>query len=197
MPTTRKQPKKNSRKRKPNANRSATQRAHDLELTARLYLKGNYQADIAKEVGVSVPTIVRDLAEIRQRWLESTLRDFDEAKSQELARIDLVEVEAWQGWTDSRGKNTTERIEDKEATQFSGVNKITEIKQLNGDPRYLQVVLGCIERRCKLLGLNEPDKVAPTSPDGREPYKPPRSVKEEELDARISELMDKLELHGG
>lgn len=199
MPTAKKPTKKapkapTRRKRKPNAARSATQRAKDLELTARLYLKGLYQADIAKEVGVSLPTIKRDLAEIRSIWLESSIRDFDEAKAQELARIDLVEAEAWEAWADSKGSTTTKRKEEKEATQFPGTNEIEITQELNGDPRYLQVVLVCVERRSKLLGLNAPEKVAPTDPTGKKPYDPPPRYEEAELDARIAELQEKLGL---
>ena len=58
-----------------------------------------------------------------------------------------------------------------------------------GDPRYMTVILNIIERRSKLLGLDAPTKLAPTNPDGDEPYK---QIAPDEIDARIHELLAKL-----
>ena len=41
-----------------------------------------------------------------------------------------------------------------------------------GDPRYLAGVQWCVEQRCKILGLNAPQKVAPTDPTGTREYAP-------------------------
>ena len=36
-----------------------------------------------------------------------------------------------------------------------------------GDPRFLKIALECVERRCKLLGLDAPEKHQHTGADGR------------------------------
>lgn len=65
-----------------------------------------------------------------------------------------------------------------------------------GNAQAVEKVLKIMERRAKLLGLDAPTKVAPTTPDGQQPYAP---MSDTELDARIRELAGKLEgsqVHG-
>jgi hypothetical protein len=46
-----------------------------------------------------------------------------------------------------------------------------QIQGLNlGDPRFLDQISKCIASRRALLGIDAPTKIAPTSPDGQEPY---------------------------
>ena len=58
-----------------------------------------------------------------------------------------------------------------------------------GNVQALDRALKIMERRAKLLGLDAPSKIAPTSPDGEAPYK---GMTERELDQRIAELQAKL-----
>lgn len=134
--------------------RTPDQRERDLEETARLYLQGWSQVRIAEKVGVSQPQISLDLKEIRKRWLESSIRDFDQVKAEELAKIDKLESTAWEAWERSVGDRTV-------TTYKTGVNgkgevdELTERKEkLNGDPRYLTIVENCILRRCKIFGID-------------------------------------------
>ena len=41
---------------------------------------------------------------------------------------------------------------------------------LAGDPQACQIGLRVLERRARMLGYDAPSKVAPTSPDGSEPW---------------------------
>src|SRR5262245_53581405 len=74
------------------------QRLDRRKRVAALYIQGQSQARIAEQVGVAQGTISYDLQAIRKEWLASSVRDFDEAKSQELAKLDHLEAEAWAGW---------------------------------------------------------------------------------------------------
>ena len=56
-----------------------------------------------------------------------------------------------------------------------------------GDLAAIQTVLRIMERRARLLGLDAPTKVAPTSPQGDQPYQP-GAMSAEERRARIAEL---------
>jgi hypothetical protein len=58
---------------------------------------------------------------------------------------------------------------------------------LKGDVKAIDRVLRIMERRARLLGLDKPQKVAPTTPDGEQPYSPD-SMSDEERRARIAEL---------
>jgi hypothetical protein len=63
------------------------------QIVADRYLRGQTQWQIANCVEVTQATISYDLAAIRTEWLESSLRDFNARKAQELAKIDLIERE--------------------------------------------------------------------------------------------------------
>ena len=52
-------------------------------------------------------------------------------------------------------------------------------------------VLKIMERRAKLLGLDAPAKVAPTSADDHRPYSDSEAMSQEERSARIAELQEK------
>ena len=60
-------------------------------------------------------------------------------------------------------------------------------RAVGGDVTAIQTVLKIMERRARLLGLDAPTKVAPTSPDGNRPYHD-GAMTDDELDARIAEL---------
>lgn len=146
--------------------RKASELARDRRKIAALYLRGYKQAEIAEEIGVDISTISRDLATMQDEWRAATLMDLDEAKRRELARVDGLELEYWEAWERSceeAVKTTTKRIQGAEsARDEASVQK----EQRLGDPRYLAGVQWCIERRCKLLGLDAPSKSEFTGKDG-------------------------------
>lgn len=107
--------------------RSERQREKDLQTAAALYLRGVRQVEIAEQLGVSQSQVSHDLAEIRKRWRESSVLDFNEKRSEDLERLAAIEREAWRVW---------EKTED---------------------PRFLQRVTECIDRRVKILGLAAPE----------------------------------------
>lgn len=123
---------------------------------ARRYLQGEMQEEIARSFGVTQGQISQDLKVVRAAWLESAVRDFDAAKAQELAKIDAVEREYWLAWERSK--------QDKEvAIQEAGADKKIKKATLRkegqaGNPAFLAGILTCIERRCKILGLDAPTR---------------------------------------
>ena len=137
------------------------------------------QYEIAQRLGLDPVsgqrTVSNDLAAIKKEWKASTLRDFDEAKGQELAKFDALEKEYWEAWERSKteclsirkGKRTRPADGD---TPASTEEYDEEKKQMrDGDPRFLDGIASCIEKRCKILGLII-TKVAPTTPDGKGEY---------------------------
>ncbi|MDO6747189.1 hypothetical protein [Gilvimarinus sp. 1_MG-2023] len=178
--------------------RTPSQIARDRADIADMYLRGWQQVRIAEhltqksEDGIqySLDMVRRDLREVRAQWRKSALIDFDAAKQEQLAKLDMMECQVWDQWLRScedYKKHTTGK-------GAQGPIDKTETGGQTGDPRYMNVLLSIIERRCKLLGLDAPTKVAPTDPDGKEPYNPPSS---EEATKRIAELMAKLNYAGG
>ncbi|HEY5865360.1 MAG TPA: hypothetical protein VI542_07380 [Candidatus Tectomicrobia bacterium] len=121
---------------------------------ARRYLQGAYQSHIAKELGMTPGYISQEMKIIRNLWLASTVRDFDAARAEELARIDLAESEAWAAWNTSKEQHET-TIQERN----NGKLKVSrKLEGQAGDPRYLEMVLKCIDRRCQILGLDAPKR---------------------------------------
>lgn len=123
--------------------RSTMQREKDLQTAAALYLQGKTQTEIAAALGVCQQQVSYDLEIVRQRWLESSVLDFNTKKAEELARIDNLERVAWESW-------------ERSQTIYGKDGKPLKRKS-PGDPRFLKQVEACIEKRVKILGLNAPE----------------------------------------
>lgn len=140
--------------------RTPTQREADLQTTASLYLRGVFQSEIAKRLHVSQAQISIDLKTLRKRWLESSLVDIDQVKAKELARIDETERQAWRGWRRSVMVATKTMKMSRQAGEVKFVEAREEQEKQVGDPRFLTIVLTCIERRCKIFGLDAAIKIS-------------------------------------
>lgn len=134
--------------------RSKVQREHDLARIAELYLKGYTQVQIAQELGLTQPIVSRDLTTLQERWIEQTTIDFDAAKGKELARLDALEREYWQAWRRSLEQVTKTRTK----RNHMGDEAIVVREETSGNPSFLAGVQGCIDQRCRLLGLYAPTK---------------------------------------
>jgi lambda repressor-like predicted transcriptional regulator len=138
--------------------RSPTQRAADAATIAALRLQGWMQADIAREVGLSPATVKRELRKLETQWREQASEDLAAVKARELMKLERMEREAFRQW--ERSKRAHRKVvKDGETTR-------KEVTGQTGDPRYLQTVVTIMDRRNRLLGLDMPTKIAPTTPDG-------------------------------
>jgi len=151
----------------PGVRRNPAAIARDRRRIAEMYLHGRLQVDIADELHVDQSTVSRDLKALQDEWRASSLVDINEAKARELARIDELERTYWDGWQRSK-----EDAEIKRTHVLDGPEKgrryqaWTESRNEYGDPRFLTGVGWCIERRCKLIGIDAPQKQEITGPDG-------------------------------
>jgi len=136
---------------------------------AKYYLKGLTQLEISQKLECSLKTIANDLRVVREAWLQSSLQNFDEKKSLELARLDELEAVAWQAWQKSTQDTVTkytktELMRKPVGTRAGGHKKaahqMTPIKVVeneslrsnSGDPRFLEQIGRCIEMRLKVIG---------------------------------------------
>ena len=93
-------------------------------------------AELAKRgIDVSRPVVVGDLKAIRARWREECKQDFIDAVNEEVQKVDDIERKA--------------RKSFDESVLADGV----------GDPRFLETVLKCVDRRSKLRGLDAPIQI--------------------------------------
>lgn len=118
---------------------------------AARYVRGEAQWQIARAFEVDQSTISRDLAAIRKEWLASAVRSMDEVKARELAKIDATEEQAWRAWT--RSQEPAEVLRARINGGTSTTEKVS--KGQAGDPRFLEVILKCVEKRCQILGVYE------------------------------------------
>ena len=162
--------------------RTGVEREADLILEARMYLEGHSQAEIADHIcdirhyDISAQQVSQDMKKVRQRWVDSQLRDFDQAKAHELSKIDNLEREYWEAWRKSL-ELATEIFSEKEegnmqSTNAQGVvagtvkpiyskSKVKKKEtQTFGEPRYLEGIRWCIDKRCKIFGLDAPSRVS-------------------------------------
>jgi predicted transcriptional regulator len=139
--------------------RTKSQEERDKRMISRLYLQGKIQAEIAAELKISQPTVSRELKELVNEWKIERVYDINEAKQKELAKIDNLELEYWEAW--SRSRRDAERKIKKDAISSKGFsNETTEqVEPQVGDPRFLNGVQWCIERRCLILGVDAPKKI--------------------------------------
>jgi len=138
--------------------RSQSQLIRDRRRIADLYLQGKTQVDIGEKLGVSQATISRDLKALQREWLQSTLIEFDKAKAEELAKVDRLEREYWIAWERSCEDAETVKQRGVESGDKKSKEAVKITKGQAGDPRFLIGVQWCIERRCKILGLDAPEK---------------------------------------
>ena len=133
--------------------RASAQIARDRRQIADMYLAGWIQADIGDKLSLSQSTISRDIKALQEGWLESALVDFDAAKAEELAKVDRLEREYWAAWEASREDKkvqTTEKVESDKPRSKAQIRKEGQV----GNPSFLGGVQWCIERRCKILGMD-------------------------------------------
>jgi hypothetical protein len=166
--------------------RTHHQRQRDRQEIADWYCQGLTQAAIAerinaddeREYNLSQQTISNDIRAIQAAWLKSSLRDFDEMRAEQLGKVDRLEREYWRGWERSckdaetlvrKQKGAVKKYQDEQSGQFVA-ERPAEQQQTSkgqaGDPRFLAGVKDCIDRRCKLLGLDAPIRQDITS-DGK------------------------------
>lgn len=133
----------------------------DKKIIADYYLHGDSQMaivekmKIAHNIKISQTTVFRDLKAIQQQWKKETNLDIDEIKIVQLKKIDNLEREFWAGWHRSYGPTRKKTIKKKTDPDGTTDEKQVQEWELAGDPRFLQGVLQCIERRCKILGIDQ------------------------------------------
>ena len=135
------------------------------ERVAVLYLQGWSQRRIGQELHCTQSCVSKDLEVLRKQWLETSLRNFDEAKALELAKLDMIEAEAFEGWQRScqPGVSVKEKAVKIKDSGLPGVETETTTRHQSGDPNFLKVIQICVDKRCAILGLDAPKKLKDVS----------------------------------
>lgn len=118
--------------------------------------KGWSQTAIASRLKIPPCTVSRDLAAMRGYWRDFPIHDFENVRTEQLQKIDLIETEAWSAWEQSRQKKQSAVLTRGKA----GDQTRTSLHDQFGDPRYLREIARCVAQRTEMIGV-EPPTVPP------------------------------------
>ena len=140
--------------------RNKDERERDREEIARRLLRGESQAAVARDLGVSRSQVGYDLDVVRRRWVQESLTAFDARVAIELAKLDELERTYWEAWERSRGAFSKTTTRSRQNVRLSTQGEATvERNERDGDPRFLEGVLKCIDRRIRLVGADAPIRI--------------------------------------
>jgi len=101
---------------------------------------------------ISMTEIKKMLDKVMAFWKEKNIITIDERQNRELAKLDSIELEYWEGWQRSLrpgGKTSTKETPE-------GIVTTRTHYERDGSPRWLEGVERTIMKRCQLLGLLNP-----------------------------------------
>lgn len=179
--------------------RTEEQRDYDISFCSNLFLRGyTYREivaalndDLAKRKAgytISLAMVYYDLQQTLIEWKRERMDNIDDYVTQELRKLDKMEVELWEAWEKSktgkeRVKNRTSAkprkvlTEEEKTTDWYGYDETTN-ETSAGNPRFLDLLLNVQQRRAKMLGFDAPVKIEiPGYNAGTDDDKPKYDVK--------------------
>ncbi len=156
-----------------------TKGQHELDIVEMtdMYCKGMSFRTIAKELSdkrqykIGSTQAFYDVQKALERWQKKTTDAIERHKSEELAKINLLERTYWEAWE----RSLTEKQSTSQSMEKTGVDKgekkekivaTTKKEMATGNPSFLNGIQWCINKRCEILGIDAPKKYAETDPDG-------------------------------
>lgn len=141
-----------------------------LNIIAGLYLRGYSIRQIVDAVNeqskrkTSIRTVHNDIKLLLAEYKEQRIDELADAQRVELAKINEVEKTAWNAWERSKQRETQtdKSVVGENSRTESGTTK----EETPGDSRFLQIIMNCIDKRCKILGLDAPLTIQGTGTDG-------------------------------
>lgn len=137
------------------------------ELRQRFY---TYEA-IGLELGISKKSVCVRLSRLTKRYRDRHLDDVDRIKTEQIAEHEHLAHEAYQAW--ERSKNELKKFNDAD---------LDHDQHVNGDPRYLDMVMKAKQAIRKIVGLDAPIKI-----DNK--YAEFKNLSDEELQRRVVEAL--------
>lgn len=160
--------------------RTTEQRETDVVFCSDLFLKGYTYREISKMLNeanakagrnytISAQSVYKDMERCLIEWKRQRMQNIDDYVTQELRKLDRLEVTLWTAWEESRTgkrreKNRTSAkprkvlTEEEKTADWYGYDE-TQTETSAGNPRFLDLLLDVQQRRAKLLGYDAPVKV--------------------------------------
>lgn len=147
-----------------------------LAQMAELFFQRKTIAQMMVEMNLSKKSIENLRKQLTDVWIERAGARFDEAKAREMAEIDRLQLMYENAYELSKQKHQKQRKDsdyvdaktprgrqaaaedliDRVRRDKSHAVQVTEKPE--GDAKFLDGIMRCIDRRIKLLGLDEPEK---------------------------------------
>ncbi|WP_162055040.1 hypothetical protein [Pontibacter pamirensis] len=147
----------------------------DRNIVAEYYIKGYSTRSIAKLIGETVGngytvthnTVSKDIRALLKQWSADRINDIDQRKTIELEKLDKLERTYWEAWEKSARdhKKKSIKVSGKAKTPKEKLyREITEAEIVAyGNPSFLSGIQWCIDKRCKILGIDAPAQMDLTS----------------------------------
>lgn len=119
---------------------------------AELWLRGFSLRKISVLTGLSKYKVHDLISKSKLIWRNRKDLALGDVIAEQLRRVDLAEMKAWEAWE----KSHQDQVETRVYTTKEGIFKSRTTKSSSGDPRFIDIVLKCIEQRCKLLSVYKP-----------------------------------------
>lgn len=171
---------KRQRGRRPKmCKRTKDQRAHDLVFCSNLFLRGYTYREITERLNeenarrgvgytITIPMVYWDMQQLLIEWKRERMENIDDYVTQELRKLDKMEVELWEAWERSKTGKLREKnrqnakprkvLEDGDNPEYYGYEETTT-ETSAGNPKFLDLLLNVQQRRAKMLGFDAPIKV--------------------------------------
>jgi len=133
---------------------------------AKYFAQGLTQLEIGEKVKVDRSVVSRDLKALEKEWIEAAVDEIAQYKAKEIIKINNMEREAYEAWEKSKREKETKSKKQSGTTEGGRTEVAIKTESNFGDTKYFQVVQWCIDKRCKLLGLDSPKRLEHTGKNG-------------------------------
>lgn len=159
--------------------RTKDQRELDLAFCSNLFLRGYTYREISERLNeenarrgvgytITKQMVYWDMQQLLIEWKRERMENIDDYVTQELRKLDKMEVELWEAWERSKTGKLREKnrqnakprkvLEDGDNPEYYGYEETTT-ETSAGNPRFLDLLLNAQQRRAKMLGFDAPIKV--------------------------------------
>lgn len=160
--------------------RTNGEKERDYNFITEMYLKGYSCRVIAARLCEHVKNpkyltyrqVNNDINAILKQWHNDRITDINKQKTIELEKIHKLEQEYWRAWEKSIEdfEKKSKKLKGSVGLDRDGKPKSPSEQEISttemismGNPAYLAGIERCIERRCKILGIDAPQKMDVTS----------------------------------
>lgn len=146
-----------------------------LAEVSEMLLTGYSQVEIAAAFGVTRATIGKVVLALEREWIVRRHEAVDTHMGRQLAKLDRLEAEYWEGWRRSQteravkssrqvkrngGRSTIDANGNVSAITPTELTEASLRSETNlGNPAFLAGIERCIQERNRILGLYAPEKI--------------------------------------